>query len=90
LTSDLPYSGRSSYFNHKPTTDWSFLGGQLNNFWKTKKKVKWNDLMIIALRYKQDILSRTICSDDMISLERESVGTWVRRLVTVGSVLEFP
>ena len=46
--------------------------------------------MIIAIRLKAAYFIIRICSDDLISLERESDGKGVRGLGTESSVLEFP
>ena len=47
-------------------------------------------MVIIALRLKAAYFIIVICKDDLISLERESVGTRGRGLETVGSVSKFP
>ena len=44
----------------------------------------------IALRLKAAYFIIVICKDDLISLERESVGTRGRGLETVGSTFKFP
>ena len=46
--------------------------------------------VIIALRLKAAYFIIVICKDDLISLERESVGTRGRGLEAVGSVFKFP